>query len=383
MDGGRKRILIVSAGSYGQKYLEEITGRDVGGDAAAVVDVAADLEKRFPVLREKGIPVFRTLDGFFASGSADLAVISSPIHLHGEMVRECLDRGLDVLCEKPLCLTEEETLALAERARKAGRFLALGWQLNYDRAVLALRRDILSGRFGRPLWAGCLHAMRRGKKYYDRASWAGRITADGREVLDSPFMNACAHHFQLMTFLLGDREGRPAMPLECEGELYRGNPAVENYDTAALRFRMDCGIPMMYWTAHPIRTRNLGQSGVIGFEEATVTWGRGKPFRAVTKDGAETVYGLDGDTDPMRKLYDCVALCGTGDAPLCGPGAGLGHLKAVRLAQKLPIRPIPADRTEILEEGGDRFVCVRGLEELFLACMEQRALPGELGRSLA
>ena len=273
----KKKILIVSVGMYGQKYLQEVALGKGGLCAAAVVDVAKDLEERFPVLREKHIPVQTSLEAFFEKDTADLAVISSPIHLHADMVRACLDHSVDVLCEKPLCLTEEETLALKAHAEKRGRFLALGWQLNYDRAVLALRSDILSGLFGRPLYARCLHAMRRGAKYYARAPWAGRISLAGREVLDSPFMNACAHHFQLITFLLGDPNGRPSLPLSCQGELYRGNPEVENYDIAALRFQMDCGAEVMYFTAHPLRQKNLGQEGEIVFESARVTWGRDSP----------------------------------------------------------------------------------------------------------
>ena len=160
----RVRILLVSIGMYGQKYLEEATEKDVGGDVVGIVDVAPGLEEKFPVIRKMGIPVYASLQSFFERDHADLAVISSPIHLHAAMVLECLRNGVNVLCEKPLCLTEQETRAMAEAARKADRFLALGWQLNYDRAVLALKRDILSGRFGKPLRFRCVHAMRRGRK---------------------------------------------------------------------------------------------------------------------------------------------------------------------------------------------------------------------------
>ena len=134
----RVRILLVSIGMYGQKYLEEATEKDVGGDVVGIVDVAPGLEEKFPVIRKMGIPVYASLQSFFERDHADLAVISSPIHLHAAMVLECLRNGVNVLCEKPLCLTEQETRAMAEAARKADRFLALGWQLNYDRAVLAI-----------------------------------------------------------------------------------------------------------------------------------------------------------------------------------------------------------------------------------------------------
>ncbi|MBQ9308336.1 MAG: Gfo/Idh/MocA family oxidoreductase [Clostridia bacterium] len=378
----RPRILLVSVGMYGQKYLFEATDHDVGGDVVGIVDVADNLEKTFPVIQERRIPVYRSLESFFARDRADLAVISSPIHLHTAMVLECLKRGANVLCEKPLCLTEEETLKLADAAKEAQRFLALGWQLNYDRGVLALKKDILSGRFGKPLRLRCVHAMRRGRKYYERSNWAGRITLDGREVFDSPFMNACAHNFQLMTFLLGDTMETAADILKAEGELSRGNPDVENYDIAALRFTARGDVPLLYYTAHPLQTKNLGQMGRAEFEHATLTWGKGQPFLVHTEDDQEIDYGTDGNTPLMQKLYDAVKCTVEGTAPLCGPVAGLAHLRAVRMAQALPVRDIDPAHATYLEEAGDRFVCVSGLEEAFLAASEAWALPGEMGIAL-
>lgn len=367
---------------YGQKYLSEATRNDVGGDVIGIVDVARNLAEKFPVIAEKGIPVYTSLQSFFERDRADLAVISSPIHLHTAMVLECLKNGANVLCEKPLCLTEGETLAMEKAARDAKRFLSLGWQLDYDRAVLKLKRDILSGRFGRPLRFRCVHAMRRGRNYYARSNWAGRVAVDGREVLDSPFMNACAHHFQLMTFLLGDAMETPAGLKTAEGELYRGNPDVENYDIAALRFVTDSGVPILYDTAHPLKTKNLGQDGQAEFERGKLTWGKGKPFLVTTDTGETIDYGMDGNTPMMQKLYDAVQCVKDGTAPLCGPKSGLSHLRAVRMAQALPVRDIDPSHVSWLEEDGDWFPCVHGLEEAFLASAEKWALPGEMNISL-
>ena len=52
----RVRILLVSVGMYGQKYLAEATGHDVGGDVAGIVDVAENLAEKFPVIAEKAFP---------------------------------------------------------------------------------------------------------------------------------------------------------------------------------------------------------------------------------------------------------------------------------------------------------------------------------------
>ena len=102
---------------------------------------------------------------FFAKDSADLAVLVSPVHFHTDMVLSCLEHGVNVLCEKPLCLTVKEAAAMQEASKKTGKFLCIGYQLNYRRDVQALKRDILLGRFGKAKHIAVYHGFRRGAAY--------------------------------------------------------------------------------------------------------------------------------------------------------------------------------------------------------------------------
>lgn len=379
----RPRVLLVAVGGYGMNYLKEMTERDTGADIAGIVEVMPGIEDMFPVIRERNIPVYPSMVAFYAVDSADLAVISSPIHLHAPMSINAFRHGSHVLCEKPLCLTEEEARQMEDEARKAGKFLAIGYQLNYRRDVWALKHDILDGRFGKPLRLQVVHAMRRGHKYYTRNNWAGHIAVNGREVMDSPFTNACAHNFQLMTFLLG-----PDMATACDvtgvdAELYRGNPALENYDIAALRFHTDCGADLYYYTAHPLLTKNLGPGGVFEFEQATITFDREHPaFRAEMKDGTVIDYGDIPQGERLQKLYDAIDCVKNGGHPLCTTAAEYPHIRAVRMVQQQSIRNVAESNRYTLEEDGDTFCCVRGLEELFQRCAVHWALPAEEGCTL-
>ena len=376
----RPQVLLVAVGGYGSNYLKEMTERDVGADIAGICEVMPDIEARFPVIRERNIPVYRTLADFYAQRRADLAVISSPIHFHTEMTLECLAHGSHVLCEKPLCLTEAEARSMDEAARAAGRFLAVGYQFNYQRDVLALKRDILAGRLGAPKRLQVVHAMRRGAKYYSRNNWAGHITAGGREVLDSPFSNACAHYFQLMTFLLGDELGSACEGKQVEAELYRANPALENFDTAALRFRMAGGAEIMYYTSHALASKKLGPRGVFEFEGGTVTFSPERPsFQARLADGTEIDYGRVPAGERLQKLYDAIDCVKHGGSPICGIAAEVPHIRAVRLVQAQPIRPISPERTFRLAEEDDSFLCVKELERIFEESAGSWALPREAG----
>ena len=379
----RPRVLLVAVGGYGVNFLNEMTQRDTGADIAGIVEVMPDIEERCPVIRERGIPVYPTLDAFYAADRADLAVISSPIHLHTGMVLSAFSYGSHVLCEKPLCLTEEEAREMEAAAQKAGRFLAVGYQFNYQRDVWALKKDILSGRFGKPVRMEVVHAMRRGKKYYARNNWAGAITSGGHEVFDSPFTNACAHYFQLMTFFLG-KDMRSACGITgVKAELYRGNPALENFDTAAMRFETDCGAPIFYYTSHALYAKKLGPWGVFEFEKATVTFGPGSTtFRAVCLDGTEIDYSVHPAGERMQKLYDAIDCVRHGGQPICGAEAEYPHIRAVRLVQACHVQDVAPEHCDVIEEEGDVFRCIRGLEDVFESCARSWKLPSEMGVSL-
>lgn len=379
----RPRILLVGAGGYGRLYLDYLTTHDTGADLVAVCDIDSGLPDRLPAIRQNHIDFYPDLASFFARDRADLAILVSPVHFHTRMVLTCLEHGASVLCEKPLCLTREEALAMDEAARKAGRFLAVGYQLNYRRDVLALKKDLLVGRFGRPVRFSVYHGFRRGANYYARNNWAGRITCDGREVFDSPFTNACAHHFQMLTFLLGDAMDTACPLRDVQAELYRANPSIENYDIAALRFHTRDGVPLLYYTAHPIPSDCWGPRGVLEFENAVITYrGEVPVFQGRLKNGTSFDYHHVDPGCSMQKLLDAIHALQTGRAPVCGPKADLPHIQAVRMVQQNPIRPVRPDLVERVKTQTDTFYYVKDLEQILERCAEQGALPAELGMQL-
>lgn len=170
------KILLLGICGYGSNYIKEISERDIPGikieGICEVVPNAADL---YPIIKEQNIPIYQTPEDFYKEHTADLAVVSTPIHLHYSQIVTCLTHGSNVLTEKPVCTSVEGARKLEQLEKETGKFISVGYQLNYSRDVLALKQDILDDRFGKPIYMKALHAMRRGDKYYARNSWAGHI----------------------------------------------------------------------------------------------------------------------------------------------------------------------------------------------------------------
>ena len=376
------RLFLVGVGGYGANYVRLLSAlQDPDVCVEGICEVAPGAAERHPMVAEQHIPVYRTIEEFYREHDADLAVISTPIHLHHGQVLQCLENGSHALVEKPVCTSLQEAEDMLRAQERTGRFVSVGYQTNYSRAVLALKRDILAGKFGRPLYFCGYHGYRRGDAYYRRNNWAGRVRVNGAVVNDSPLNNSNAHQFQNMLFLLGNAMDRAAEVTQVEAELYRANPLVENFDTAGVHVLTAAGVPVQYCTTHNCREPELGPFSEFCFEKATVwlgkSFGQGleRSYVAQWADGTREVYGaLPQSLDP-EKLTDAIACARSGGHPVCTVQAAMPHLQVIERLATLPVWDIPRDQVEDWDLDGDRMHHVRGIEEVFERCFKERKLP--------
>jgi predicted dehydrogenase len=87
------------------------------------------------------------LDG--EAGKLDFVDISTPPCDHAAIAHAAFDRGLHVLCEKPLTTTLKEATDLLEHARRAERVLFPCHNYKHAPVVKAIREIIDSGRIGK------------------------------------------------------------------------------------------------------------------------------------------------------------------------------------------------------------------------------------------
>jgi predicted dehydrogenase len=72
------------------------------------------------------------------AGGLDALIVCSPNATHAEIALAALDAGLDVLVEKPLCVTVADADRLVAAQQRTGRVLQVGYQKRHDRSFVAL-----------------------------------------------------------------------------------------------------------------------------------------------------------------------------------------------------------------------------------------------------
>jgi predicted dehydrogenase len=95
------------------------------------------------------------------------AIIALPHRLHVPVSRDCLNRGVHVLCEKPLAETSASAHELLRAAREGGATLSVNNTRRLYPSTQAVARVIASGEYGAVTsngqpWATAISEPRRG-----------------------------------------------------------------------------------------------------------------------------------------------------------------------------------------------------------------------------
>lgn len=376
------RIALCGIGGYARLYTNYILDRhDERIIPVGAVEPFPESCPRLAELQEAGIPVYASLEELYAEQKPDLTVIATPIQCHTPQILTALANGSHVLCEKPLCADAKDIEILREASRKAGKFVFIGYQWSYSSAILGIKKDILSGRFGRCMEMKSIILWPRDLAYYRRGSgWAGKIMlADGTPVYDSIANNATAHYLHNMLFLLG-ADGSAAMPETICGELLRAN-AIENFDTCKVDMTMPGGAKVHFMASHAVE-ENMNPTFRFRFEKADIYYSQNAtPLSrsvmpedyteygqavAVTADGERIVYGnpFENDLNKLETAIDAAVRGDTREFP-CGIEAASAHTRVITwLQQNETVRNF----AETKIQRTDAKVYVPGLGEALLDC---------------
>ena len=144
------RFGMIGCGALGLVHAERL-------NAIPGVQVAALSDPSQPAMQHvttelastSSIPQFTDYREMLAKAELDAVCISSPNRLHVEQLLASVERGLHVLCEKPLSLSPAEVTQVVAATKRTGRVVAVAYQSRYRRDARILRQALQSGKWGR------------------------------------------------------------------------------------------------------------------------------------------------------------------------------------------------------------------------------------------
>ncbi len=142
-------IAIVGVGRMGTLHAHQLSSLEAAIDVVAVAD--ARPERASAVGSEIGATPYTSIDTLLDDERVDAWLIASSTPTHPELVTAAIERGIHVLCEKPLALDAAESAGLGERARDAKVMLQVGFWRRFSPPWAAAKRLLEAGAIGRPL----------------------------------------------------------------------------------------------------------------------------------------------------------------------------------------------------------------------------------------
>ncbi len=179
---------VIGCGQWGPNHI-----RNFNSEESRVIACADLSDERLRAMKKNfpSIHATKNYRDILNHPKIKAVVVGTPTHTHFKFVKESLLAGKDVLCEKPLCLTEREAKDLNALARKKKLVLMVGHVFLFNAGIRKLKELIQKKQCGQLFY---LHSERTN---------LGPFRTDVNAAWD-----LASHDISIFNYLLG------AMPLE-------------------------------------------------------------------------------------------------------------------------------------------------------------------------
>ena len=189
----QKNFAIIGCGRIGQRHAEQIIQQ---GNLVAVCDI--NHEKANALATQYSTRAYYTIEDFLKAGlGVDVLAVCTPNGLHAIHSIKALQNGLNVLCEKPLCLTAIEGKEMINAARLAEKKLFVVKQNRYNPPVEFLKNLLKENKLGKIYSFQINCFWNRPPEYY--IGWKGTKQLDG-----GTLYTQFSHFIDLLFWLLGE-----------------------------------------------------------------------------------------------------------------------------------------------------------------------------------
>ena len=305
MEPVRGAVVGVSGiGGYHRKIMHELADVDLVAAAERYQDREAPAAAIAEV-KDWGVPVYNDISAMLDDvADLDYVTLAVPHHWHAPYTLQCLNRGINVLSEKPVTVLAQDGFEVARLAKEKGLLVAVDFQYTGFKHSHRLKELIAGGELGELTEVVGVMEWKRTNDYYDRGHWTGKRYADGLAVWDGVMMNQAVHLINT-ALQMGSRIEDHATPRSVQAECYQAHPNIEVEDLVALR--ADLGEANLHFYCTTNCDDHYRTSLTIHGTKGWASWDTGKA--EVFLEGREEpiVFDDPADRDAIhRNLIACI-----------------------------------------------------------------------------
>lgn len=380
-----KKFGLIGAGGYARTYVRHFLPKKENGEIDFCGVVIRHPEKNpdeVEQFNKAGVKIYPDKESMYAENKLDVVAIPSGIGSHCPLTVDALERGYNVIVEKPAAGSLAEVDRMIEAEKRTGKFVTVGFQHIHAPDIRELKQMLLDGKFGTIRKITVMGRWPRDDQYYQRNNWVCKLRgANGEFIYDSPINNAFAHYLNLCLFFAGNEFERSAHAAEMQAELYRARRGIETFDTCGIRLKTSSGIDVVCLFTHAC-SDNLNPVLRLDCDNAVITWTEKTSWSAKLSDGSMTGSGFE-PTSGCKEMFDMLVDRAEGGNPfMCTLQIAREQTFVIeKMHRNFTIAEIPESEIAIDPKNGQH--AISHISEIFDRGFAQSKLPSELSVSWA
>ncbi len=274
-------------------------------EIVAVADIIP--ERADKAAAESGGKAYYDFDELLDSEELDCIHICTPHYLHTSMAIKALNKGINVLTEKPCSVSASEVDSLYEAQKRSGKQVGVCFQNRYNACSQYIREVIRNGSMGKVKSIRAFVAWSRGKDYYSD-DWHGTLEKECGGVL----INQAIHTVDLVQYFGGKCQSLTA---HIHNDHLKG--VIEVEDTASVLMTLENGVNAIFYatTAYadnaPVLIEVVFEKGMLRTEgEKLYCFDENNSIKEIELNAESVFHGKNywgsGHTALINNFYDCL-----------------------------------------------------------------------------
>ena len=236
-------------------------------------------ERAEAAAEEYGGRAYVSYEEMIEAEDLDAVHICLPHYLHSKVACYALERGVNVLTEKPMDVDLASAEAAVKTAKEKGLLFGVIFQCRYNNSAKLVKEALDSGRLGKILSACSVLTWARPDSYYAESDWKGTWDKEGGGVV----IDQAIHSIDLVNWLVNSE-----IEEVCCSMANRGHKTVDVEDSAEGLITYKNGVKYGFYCMNnygydePIEIRLYCEKGkvVFGYNDAYISYNNGQTEEA-------------------------------------------------------------------------------------------------------
>ena len=145
-----------------------------------------------------GIKAYYSYEEMMASEQLDAVHLCLPHYLHSKVAIYAMERGINVLTEKPMDVDYESAAKAVDVAKEKNLKFGVIFQCRYNNPAQLVKKAVTSGKLGKILSARSILTWNRSDDYYNSSDWKGTWDKEGGGVV----IDQAIHSIDLVNWIV-------------------------------------------------------------------------------------------------------------------------------------------------------------------------------------